>query len=408
MVLFDEARRIVLEAAQLRQPVETVPLVLAAGRILAEPIVAGENIPPAANSSMDGYAVLAANTEGALRDVPITLRVIGEAAAGRPFEGAVEPGTAVRVMTGGLLPRAADAVVEVEATEERDGVVAIRRSVEAGHAVRPAGEDVVAGERVLAPGKRLVPGDVALLAALGVVNVPVRVRPIVGILSTGAELVPPHTVPPFGGIRNSTGPALYAAVADAGGEPIDLGIVGDDPEELAERIEEGLRYDILITTGGVSVGAHDLVRGVLEAQGVEVRVHGVAIKPGKPFLFGVHAGAGTGDVGGYVFGLPGNPVSTLVAFHLFVRPAIASLMGGEGAERVIRAVAAHDVPKNDAKRHFVRGVLNVTEGREQEVRTTGIQSSGAVSSVGRADCLILLPEESRGVRAGETVEVMLF
>lgn len=407
MLQFDDALRTVLDAAHLRQPVETVPLVLAAGRTLAEPIVAGENIPPAANSSMDGYTVLAADTAGATEAMPVTLRVIGEAAAGMPFERSVEPGMAVRVMTGGLIPDGADTVVEVEATSEENDMVSIRRVVEPGHAVRPAGEDVREGESVLAPGKLLTPGDIALLAALGVVNVPVRVRPIVGILSTGAELVPPHATPPFGGIRNSTGPALYAAVADAGGEPIDLGIVGDDREELAERIEEGLRYDVLITTGGVSVGAHDLVRETLEEQGVEIRVHGVGIKPGKPFLFGVHGGADTNSVGGFVFGLPGNPVSTLVTFQLFVRPAIAGLMGAGGVERVFSAIAAEDIPKNDAKRHFVRAILNATDAGEQEVRTTGIQSSGAVSSMGRANCLVVLPETSRGVRTGERVEVML-
>jgi len=404
MIPFDSARRTVFDAAQPRQPTETVPLVLAAGRILAQPITALEDIPSAANSSMDGYAVRAADVAGAVGNNGTTLRVLGEAAAGKPFEGTVEPGTAVRIMTGGLLPHGADAVVESEAAEEGEDVVLVRRAVQAGHAVRPAGEDVRAGEVVLHPGKRLVPGDIALLGALGVVNVPVRVRPIVGILSTGAELVPPHAVPGAGGIRNSTGPALYAAVTEAGAEPIDLGIVGDDRDALAERIEEGLRYDVLITTGGVSVGAHDLVREALELHGVEVQVHGVAIKPGKPFLFGVH---GAGQAQGYVFALPGNPVSTLITFHLFVRPALLGLMGATGRDRVIRAVVDEAVSKSDTKRHFVRGVLGVNDRGEQVVRTTGTQSSGAVSSMGRADCLMVLPEASNGVERGDEVDVLL-
>lgn len=403
MVSFSEALAIVIEHAGRELPVETVPLVLAAGRILAQPIVAGQDIPPAANSAMDGFAVRAEDLATATIETPATLRVIGEASAGSVFTGTVGRGEAVRIMTGGLVPEGADAVIEVEATHEEDGLVHARRALRPGEAVRRAGEDIRAGATAIAPGKLLGAGDIGVLASLGVVNVPVRVKPKVAILSTGNEIVEAFRSPGPGQIRNSTGPALYAACAAAGAEPIDLGIASDTREELDEKLEEGLRYDILLTTGGVSAGAYDFVQQAFPALGVTVLFHKVEIRPGRPILFGIY---GTEEHRTLVFGLPGNPVSTLVTFAQFVVPAIRRLLGCPAERLRLKARLAEDLRKTDAKRHFVRGLLE--SGPDGlTVRSAGNQSSGAMSSMSLANCLIVLPEGIHNPGTGDVVDVEL-
>jgi molybdopterin molybdotransferase len=401
-IRFQEALDIIASSSTRVMPTETVPLVLAPGRVLSEDIVARESIPPAANSAMDGYAVRAEDLARASREAPVALRVVDESSAGSLATRAVGRGEAIRIMTGGLVPEGADAIVEVEATSESDGVVEVRRSVRTGEAVRTAGEDVRAGETVLVAGRRVTPGDIGVLASLGVVNVPVRVPPKVGILSTGNEIVEVFRTPESGQIRNSSSPALYAHCAAAGAEPIDLGIARDDREELEEKLEHGLRYDILLTTGGVSAGQYDYVQQVLPALGVDVRFHKVNIKPGRPVLFGVYA-AGQDET--LVFGLPGNPVSTLVVFRQFVRPALRALLRESDTTLSLTARLTTPLRKSDDKRHFVRGVLSRAADGSLEVTTTGTQSSGAMSSMSRANCIIVLDENSRGCDSGEMVEV---
>jgi molybdopterin molybdotransferase len=405
VISFSDALRTIADSATRVMPVETVPLVLAASRVLAEPIVAGENIPAAANSAMDGYAVRAEDTAGASHDAPRRLVVVDEASAGSLAGRSVAPGEAIRIMTGGLIPDGADAVVEVESTSETDGVVAVRRAVRTGEAIRLPGEDMRAGETAIEAGRRLRAGDIGVLAALGIVNVPVRVAPKIGILSTGNEIVEAFRRPAAGQLRNSSSPALYALCAEAGSEPIDLGIARDDRAELEEKLEQGLRFDVLVTTGGVSAGQYDFVQQILPELGVEVRFHKVAIKPGKPVLFGVYA---AGQEQTLVFSLPGNPVSTLVAFHQFVRPALRALMREHGEPMRLRASLGTPLRKSDDKRHFVRGIVSRTERGELEVVSTGTQSSGAMSSMSRANCLIVLAEDDRSKAAGDLVEVELF
>ncbi len=322
LISYSDAVAIIHQHTTRELPVETVPLVLAAGRVLASPLVAEENIPSRPNSAMDGYALLAEDLAGASVEQPARLRLIGESSAGSLFQGCVGRGEAVRIMTGGVIPDGANAVIEVEATSEADGIVEARRGVRPGASIRNVGEDMAAGDEVIAAGKKLTPGDIGVLASLGVVNVPVRVKPKIGILSTGSEVIEPFRSPAPGQVRNSTAPALYAACMELGAEPIDLGIARDDREELEEKLEEGLRYDILITTGGVSAGAYDYVQRILPELGVEVRFHKVAIKPGKPILFGTF---GDGDQRTLVFALPGNPVSTLLTFREFVAPAVRTM-----------------------------------------------------------------------------------
>lgn len=405
MTSFTDALSIIRTAlADGRTLAESVPLVLANGRTLAERVIAGETIPAADNSALDGYAVRAADIADASPASPVTLRLIGEAPAGRPFSGTIDSGEAIGIMTGGMIPTGADTVVEIEVCHADASSVRIAAQRTAGHGIRRRGEDVEEGREILSPGKRLIPGDIGLLAALGAASVVVRTKPTVGILATGNELVEFNRRPEAGQIRNSSTPALYAACLDAGAEPIDLGIVGDDPKEIAEAIEEGLRYDILLTTGGVSAGRYDYVQHVFPELGVTPLFHKVAVKPGKPILFGIRHDP-TGSCA--VFGLPGNPVSTMVTFAQFVRPAIGLLLGEDAAPVRLRARLLDPIAKKEGFRHFVRGRLGRDEKGEAVVSTTGTQSSGAISSMSRANGLIILDEESRGLDAGAMVEVEL-
>ena len=404
LISYSDAVAIIHQHTTRELPVETVPLVLAAGRILASPLVAGENIPSRPNSAMDGYALLAEDLAGASVEQPARLRLIGEAAAGSIFQGSVGRGEAVRIMTGGLIPDGANAVIEVEATSEADGIVEARREVRLGAAIRRAGEDIAIGQEVMAAGRRLTPGDIGVLASLGVVNVPVRVKPKIGILSTGSEVIEPFRSPAPGQVRNSTAPALYAACMELGAEPIDLGIARDEPEELEEKLEEGLRYDILITTGGVSAGAYDYVQRVLPELGVEVRFHKVAIKPGKPILFGTY---GDGNQRTLVFALPGNPVSTLLTFREFVAPAVRAMQRRSDRPMRFGAVLEERIEKSDDKRWFIRGVLHRDDEGKLVVGRTGTQSSGALSSMSRADCIIILDEGTGSLDRGATVDIEL-
>jgi molybdopterin molybdotransferase len=385
-------------------PVETVPLVLSTGRTLARAVVSEESIPADANSAMDGYAVRAEDTVGATVETPVRLAIIGEASAGSRFDGVLSQRVAVRIMTGGIVPEGASAVVEVEATGESDGAVEIRRSVRVGESIRQAGEDVRVGEEVIAEGKVLTPGDIGMLAALGVTNVPVRVKPKVGILSTGNELVESFRKPAPGEIRNSSSPALYAMCVQAGAEPIDLGIVGDDREELADMLEQGLRYDILLTTGGVSAGRYDLVQHVLPELGVDLRFHKVDIRPGKPILFGVYGDAPNESL---VFALPGNPVSTLVDFRQFVLPAIRSLLKASTEPLLLSATCDDTFQKKPGSRHFIRGIYHRADDGSLHVRRSGTQSSGAMSSMSRANCLIILDEATERIEPGDRVDIEL-
>lgn len=403
MVSYSEALQIIMSEILTELPMERVPLVLSLGRRLAEGIVAEENIPALPNSAMDGYAVQWHDTSGASETDPLRLRVIGESSAGEPFHEVVGSGQAVRIMTGGILPKGADAVIEVESTEEEGEFVVVKREIGLGTAVRSPGEDIRAGEEIIPAGKRLEPGDIGILASLGITNVPVRVKPKVGIIATGNEVIDPHRKPEVGQIRNSGGPALFAACVQAGAEPIDLGIVGDDREELLDALETGLQYDILLTTGGVSAGRYDLVQHLLPELGVEIRFHKVNIRPGKPVLFGVLK---EGDRKTLAFGLPGNPVSSLVTFLTFVVPILEKMLGGTYRPNSLQARSEETILKNDAKRHFLRGILSYKDG-EPYVRRTGTQSSGAMSSMSRANCLILFEEEKNRIASGDLVEVYL-
>ncbi|HTY58454.1 MAG TPA: gephyrin-like molybdotransferase Glp [Bacteroidota bacterium] len=398
MISAEKALKIVLNCCRPARK-ESVRLREAVGRTAAGNIVAREDIPPFRNSSMDGYAVRSADLKNASGSQPVRLSLRGESSAGNPFKGEFRSGHAVRIMTGGKLPSGTDAVVPVEiASADGEDAVKFDRPVRPGDFVRKKGEDVPRGRRVIASGDLLTPSHLAILASTGHPEVRVGRRPEVGILATGDELLPPEETPSAGRIRNSSSYALIGLVKESGGKARFLGIVRDRKKSIRKKVREGLSHDILLLTGGVSVGAHDYVREVLESCGVEILFWRVNIRPGGPLLFGRSGRT-------LVFGLPGNPVSTGVTFLQFVRPAIRKMLG----RRLLfpsrwTAATVEPLGVKEGKRTYLRGIVTQEEGL-LKVRTTGSQSSGVMSSLLKANCLIILPEGTTNVPAGSSVTI---
>jgi len=381
-------------------PVEARPLGLALGMALASEVIAPHSVPPFDNSGMDGFAVRAVDTVDATADTPVRLRVAGTVPAGHVADQPVTMDEAVKIMTGAPIPEGADSVVQVEATEERADGVLIFEPAKRGKNIRRAGEDVTAGDRIFKPGAVLGPAEIGLLASLGIPEVQVYQRPRVAIISTGSELVEVDQPLLPGQIHNSNSYSLRAQCQQLGIEPTLLGIVADDYEATRSLFEEGLKYDVLLTSGGVSVGEFDFVKDVQDELGVQRRLWGVAMKPGKPLAFGVRDRT-------LVFGLPGNPVSAMVSFELFVRPAILRLMGFRKTTRSsYPAIMAEDVANSDGRVYVVR-VRAWREGCIWHVTSTGAQGSGLLKSMVGANGLVFVPGGPRGVKAGEEVEFML-
>jgi len=377
-------------------PTERVPLLGSLGRALAEPIVSGREIPPWANSSMDGYAVRAGDTQ----PVPARLTVVGTITAGSMPARAVGSGEAMRIFTGAPLPQGADAVIPQEDTEAADGHVTLRERVDEGAYVRPRGEDLRVGEVVLEPGARIGPAEVGLLATLGYTQVLVHRRPRVAILSTGNELADLGREPGPGQIPNTNTYSLSAQVLEMGGEPMNLGIAADQLAAIEERLRWGAGADLLLSSAGVSVGDLDLVKDALTRGGAELHLWKVSMRPGKPITFGSLRGRP-------VFGLPGNPVSAMVTFELFVRPALRRMAGFRNLHRFrLRARALAPIHNPGAR----RGYLRVTLQRDDAgwgARLTGDQGSAILTSMVRADGLAVVPGDT-SVAVGEAVEVIVF
>lgn len=398
MINADKALRIILYAAPAGKT-EKVGLEKAPGRTAAENITAREPVPAFRNSSMDGYAVRSADLASASAEGPVVLRVAGESSAGNPFTGSFRKGSALRIMTGGKIPRGADAVVPVELVSGRgDLTVSFSRPALPGDFVRLPGEDIARGGRVIDRGDLLTPAHVGVLAATGNPCVRVAVPPGVAILATGDELVRPERKPGEGRIRNSSSYTLMALVREAGAHPVFLGIAKDRKKEIRRMVRAGLSSDLLLLTGGVSVGAHDHVREVLSKCGVEILFWRVNIRPGSPLLFGTAGRT-------LVFGLPGNPVSTGVTFLQFVRPAIRKMLGRSALfPSQFSALTDEVLTVKEGKRCYLRGVVR-QEGGVLRVRTTGSQSSGVMSSLVKANCLIVIGEGTSKVPAGGAVTV---
>lgn len=398
----DQAERLVLShAAPL--PAEDVPVAEIDARIAAATLHAGWDLPLSDVSIMDGYAVRSLDVAN-LRACgsAIVLTVQGESAAGHPSAEPLADGQAARISTGAVLPAGADAVIAQEDTR-RDGErlvvdASTLGTLEPGTFVRPRGSELRAGDVVCTPGRRLGPGDLALLAGSGHATVPVIRRPRVAILSTGDELVAVGTRPAGAQVVSSNGLVLAALVRRAGGIPVDLGEVGDDPERLRAALAEGLRADVLVTSGGISVGDHDLVHAQLESLGARTILRGVALRPGKPTTFAVTDAC-------RIFGLPGNPASSLVAFALFVHPLVRRLAGVQGDPRLPRRRVRLTAPATGAghRDHYVRA----RSLPEDAALPLPKQLSGDLGSIAGADLLVAIPAGVAELPAGATVQALV-
>jgi molybdopterin molybdotransferase len=392
---------------------EESPLLDSLGRVLAEDVYSPFNVPPRDNSAMDGYAVRSADTRGASRNRPRILRVVDTVAAGTVSRCRVEPGTAVRIMTGAPLPEGADSVVRFEYTDEtlRPGPsaeIGILKEVKAGWDIRRAGEDIARASLVLSQGMVISPSEVGVLASLGRQAVKVVRRPRVAILATGDELVDVGQPLPDGKIYNSNSYSLAALVSYYGSIPEVLGIARDSEDSLVACLRKGLTADMLLTSGGVSLGDYDVVKDVLAKQG-EIGFWTVRMKPGKPLAFGMIKGVSKTGVGREIphLGLPGNPVSSMITFELFARPAILKMMGRKDLARpLIEAVIENAVVNNDGRRIFARVVVS-RRGEQYFARLTGLQGSGVLTSMALANGLAIIPEDREGVAAGDKVRVMM-
>jgi molybdopterin molybdotransferase len=378
-------------------PAETVGLADALGRVLAEDVTARVTQPPKDVSAMDGYAVRA----GDVAAVPVELTVVGEAPAGGAFDGVLGPGQAVRIFTGGPLPEGADAVVIQEDTARDGDRVTVKESVPEGRYVRPAGLDFRAGQVGVAAGRLLSARDVGLAAAMNRPWLKVRRRPRIALLATGDEVVLPGEPLGPNQIVSSNGFSLAAFVAACGAQPINLGIAPDDRAALSAIVEAAQGADLLVTTGGVSVGEHDLIRDALGDRGLDLDFWRIAMRPGKPLLFG-RVGESP------ILGLPGNPVSSLVCATLYLRPAIEVMLGrgGDAPAPPATAVLGSDLGANDRRQDYLRARLTWDDQGRRLAMPFERQDSSMLATLAHADCLIVRPPNAAPARAGDTVEIV--
>ena len=397
VISLEEARSYVLDRVD-RLGAVSVSLAEAGGLVLAEPIVAQELVPPFANTAMDGFAVVAADTA----DAPVTLEVVGTVAAGAPAERPLGKGQAMRIMTGAPMPEGADAVVMVERTsyDPENAEVEVEVTVAEGNHVREAGEDVRPGDELFGAGTVLAAGHLGVLASVGFGSVSVHRRPVVGVVSTGDELVDDGRPLKPGEIRDSNRRTLLTMLADSGMEPVDLGIARDNAADIAEAFTNGVvRCDAILSSGGVSMGAFDYVKVVLDRIG-EMRWMQIAIKPAKPFAFGL-IGAKP------VFGLPGNPVSSMVSYELFARPALRKMAGHTLVDRPVRRAITEDSlgRHDDGKTHFVRVTGGPDETGRWHIHKLAGQGSHQLAAMARASALAIVPDGTE-IAAGDEVEII--
>ena len=377
-------------------PGEEVSLENALGRVLAEDVHATVSHPPADVSAMDGYAVRA----GDVAETPASLTVVGEAPAGGCYEGEVAPGEAVRIFTGGTVPRGADAVVMQENTERDGATVTVKKSSDPGTHIRPQGQDFKSGDMGLAAGRRLGPHDIALAAAMNMSHLSVRRKPRIAVLSTGDELTPPGKTPGPDHIPGSNGPALVAFIESRGGEAVDLGIAPDDEGTLASLAAGAKGSDAFVTSGGVSVGDHDIVHNALGPCGLEVDFWGVAMRPGKPVMFGRLSDTP-------FFGFPGNPVSTLVCAVVFLGAAMDAMLGtaGRGSGEIPVRLAC-ELKSNGKRQDFMR--VRLSHDAEGNLTATPFpkQDSAMLSVLAEADGLLIRPPLAPAAKAGDLASVI--
>lgn len=383
--------------------VERIPLLDSLGRVLAEHVRAPMTLPAWDNSAMDGYAVRGADIDSASADSPVTLRVLETVAAGRFATRSVSSGEATRIMTGAPIPDGADTVIRVEDTDGGIETVLIRNSRDARRNIRPRGEDFNDGDALLDVGAPLAAAQLGILASIGRSSVDVYRRPRVAIMGSGDELVDVdqfHEVLAGKKIISSNGYTLHALIRDAGGEPVNLGVAADEPASLREHLSRAIGCDLVITSAGVSVGEFDYTRDVVEALGAEMKFWRVRMRPGAPLGFGLIKGVPW-------IGLPGNPVSAMVTFELFVRPVIRRMLGHTRLfKRPIPVVLEEKVSIGAKLTHFLRAIVTIEEDGTARVRLTGPQGSGILTSMARANALLIVPEDTPAVEAGSTLHAL--
>ena len=383
---------------------ERVQLLEAAGRVLASPAISPIELPPWDNSAMDGYAAHAADLAGASEASPVRLQLAGEVAAGGLATAVLARGTVLKIMTGAPVPAGADSVVRVEHTRTlAGGVVEVLDASDSGRNIRPRGEDMHAGETVVREGTLLRPQEIGVLASMGSARVAVYRRPRVAVVATGDELVDVADFAEVSAGRrivNSNSYALHAALHATGCVPLLLGIARDQESDLRQHLERALSADALITTAGASVGEHDLVKDVLEGLGLELRFWRVRMRPGSPFSFGTMARPGRASLP--VFGLPGNPVSAVVTFEVLVRPVLRRMLGRSDVyPLMLRVRTAEPIPSRRGLKHFLRATLERDAAGEWRARLTGAQGSGMLTSLVRANALLVVPETRDSLAEGE-------
>lgn len=379
---------------------EKVSILDSIGRVIGEDIYANRNIPPRDNSAMDGYALRWEDTRGASISKPVILKVIEDIPAGTIPRKSIGSGESSRIMTGAPIPDGANAVVRVEDTEKDGQRVKVFVKAKEGQDIRPAGEDVREGELVISQGDVIRPAEIGMLAALGRSFISVYQRPLVAIVATGDELVDIDENPTPWQIISSNSYSIAAQIIDCGAVPLQIGIAKDKRDDLVAKFQAALRADIIVSSGGVSVGDYDLVKDVMKEVGNQMKFWQVAMRPGKPLAFGSMNGIP-------VFGLPGNPVSSMVSFEQFVRPSILKMMGHKNLfRRIVRATLKDNIAKKKGTRHFIRARVNYENGR-YFATTTGEQGSGILMSMVVANGLIILPEYAASVKKGEEVSIQL-
>lgn len=417
MISVEEALEKILQEVDTLEE-ESVPILDSLGQVLAEDIKSDIDVPPLDNAAMDGYAVLSKDTSEASDDSPKILRVIDTVMAGSISKRQVVPGTAIRIMTGAPVPRGADSVIQFENTDEETrkvsaaeqpiNEVGILCKVDSGQNIRRAGEDITRGAIALKKGMVIRPAEIGLLASLGYSQVKVTRRPVVAVLATGNELVELNQPLPEGKIYNSNTYSIASLVKRYGGIPKILGVALDKEDSLVSKLQQGLDADMLLTIGGVSMGDYDMVKDILARDG-EMVFWKVRVKPGKPLAFGRLKGTGKNGIARSIphLGLPGNPVSCMVSFELFVRPALLKMMGKKNLTKpTVEAIMEDSIKNKAGRRIYDRAIVERRDGRYY-ARLSGPQGSGILTSMSRANGLVIIPEDKKEVNKGEALQAIM-
>ncbi len=400
MISADEALDIILNNTTLLAR-EKVFIIDALNRVIAEDIYSSYNIPLHDNSAMDGFAIKSSDTKGASKDKPVKLKIIATLPAGKVFDGSLKSGEAIKIMTGAVVPEGADCIAKKEICKEKDGYVYIFEEVPIEKDLRKSGEDIKEGELVIEKGTVINPAVIGVLASLGKSSVYVYKRPLVSILISGDEIVDIDEPLTKGKVKNSNTYSLISLIKEFGGVPINCGIVKDDKDSMYNTIKENLNADIILSTGGVSVGDYDFTKEVIMELGFTVHFWRIRLKPGKPLLF-----ATLGNK--LYFGIPGNPVSAMVIFYNFILPAMLKM---QGFKKIFlpetEAILVSDIKRKDTRKECIRGILYEDNGNLY-VKTTGPQGSGILKSMLKGNCFIVINENVGKVKKGDKVKVLVY